>query len=52
MAESLERKMLIRPRCLITEFVNSECTAFAAGFQWTNDLSFSELIGQIYFGGN
>ena len=34
--------MPIPPRCSITEFVNSNCTAFVASFQWTSTLSFTE----------
>ena len=34
--------MPIRRRCLITEFINSNCTAFVASFQRTSALSFTE----------
>lgn len=42
MPESLNRYMPIRRRCLITEFFNSNCTAFFASFQRTSALSFTE----------
>ena len=42
MPESLNRYMPIRRRCLITEFFNSNCTAFVASFQRTSALSFTE----------
>ena len=42
MPESLNRYMPIRRRCLITEFFNSNCTAFSASFQRTSALSFTE----------
>ena len=35
--------MPIPPRCSITEFVNSNCTAFVASFHRTSALSFTEL---------
>ena len=34
--------MPIPPRCSITEFVNSNCTAFVASFQRTSALSFTD----------
>ena len=42
MPESLNREMPIRPRCLITEFVNSNCTTFVVSFQRTSALNFTE----------
>ena len=42
MSKSLNRKMPIRSRCLITQFVNSNCTAFVFSFQRTSALSFTE----------
>ena len=42
MPESLNCYMPIRRRCLITEFFNSNCTAFFASFQRTSALSFTE----------
>ena len=42
MPESLDRHMPILRRCLITEFFNSNCTAFVASFQRTSALSFTE----------
>ena len=42
MPECLNRYMPIPPRCSITEFVNSNCTAFVASFQRTSALSFTE----------
>ena len=42
MPKSLNRKMPIRPRCLIAAFVNSNCTAFVSSFQRTSASSFTE----------